>query len=70
MKKNYLIDMAFSVETEAEEDQLMSKDFLRVLIDSAMTRLVSISREGNTEAFGVCDMYEIDPLDGVGDLAE
>ena len=60
MKKNYLLDMAFEVEVDLDEDRLLSKDFLEVLVNAALMRIANISKEGDTEAFGICDAYNVE----------
>jgi hypothetical protein len=60
MEKNYLLDMAFEVEADLDEDELLSKDFLEVLVNAALMRIANISKDENTEAFGVCDTYNVE----------
>lgn len=56
MKRNILFDLAASIETEKEWPDLSTAD----LVNATRERLNQIELEGNAEAFGFCDEYEVE----------
>jgi len=62
IKYNHMMDMAFSIETEADEEAIFNKENMPALLARARARLDDIEREGCTEAFGLCDTYEVDDV--------
>jgi len=57
---NHMMDMAFSIETAKDEDPSVQKENLPALLARARARLDDIEREGNLEAFGLCDTYKVE----------
>ena len=57
---NHMMDMAFSIETAKDEDPSVQKENLPALLVRARARLDDIEREGDLEAFGLCDTYKVE----------
>lgn len=56
---NHMLDLAFTIETEADDEALFKQENLASLISRARARIDEIEREGSVEAFGLCDSYEV-----------
>lgn len=56
---NHMLDMAFSVETTEDDEAIFDEKNMPILLARARARLDDIEREGNIEAFGLCDTYEV-----------
>jgi len=54
-KYNIMFDVAASIETTKDFDDITMAEFL----DALRTRIDEIETEGCIEAFGFCDAYEI-----------
>lgn len=57
---NHMIDMAFSIETTEGEETILDKKNIPALVARARARLDDIELEGDPDAFGLCDTYEVD----------
>lgn len=62
---NHMMDVSFSIITEADEEAVFNKVHLPTLIARARARLDDIEREGCTEAFGLCDTFTEEPIVGI-----
>ena len=60
---NHMMDVAFEVEISVDGEAINDRVNLPVLLERARARLDEIEREGNLEAFGLCDSYLMESVE-------
>ena len=58
MKYNHMYDVAFSIESNNEEEDVTVDE----LIEGVEKRLVQLKSERDIEAYGYCDSFEIEDV--------
>ena len=56
MKYNHMYDVAFSIESNNEEEEVTVDE----LIKGLEKRIIQLKHENDIESFGYCDSFEID----------